>query len=136
MRSLDFVHPHEWKTRASTLRSAPSLGHKNKYSSESTSSRAVGNDHFCDTTKRALQRPTPLYKEGSPLYHRRVWSPKYGETQPRPPPAPRLGGQAEETPQIVRHPLSWWFRLGICRFEPHFLLKPNRNLLSSNWLHW
>ena len=30
----------------------------------------MGNDHFCDTTKRASQRPTPHIKRGIPLYHR------------------------------------------------------------------
>ena len=33
--------------------------------------RAVGNDHFCDTTKRASQRLTPHTKGEVPLYHRR-----------------------------------------------------------------
>ena len=30
----------------------------------------MGNDHFCDTTKRASQRQTPLIKGEIPLYHR------------------------------------------------------------------
>ena len=33
-------------------------------------SRAVGNDHFCDTTKMASQRLTPHIKGEIPLYHR------------------------------------------------------------------
>ena len=32
--------------------------------------RAVGNDHFCDTTKRASQRLSPHIKVEIPLYHR------------------------------------------------------------------
>ena len=32
--------------------------------------RAVGNDHFCDTTKRASQRLTPHIKGEIALYHR------------------------------------------------------------------
>ena len=30
----------------------------------------MGNDHFCDTTKRASQRLTPRIKGEIPLYHR------------------------------------------------------------------
>ena len=32
--------------------------------------RVVGNDHFCDTTKRASQRLTPHIQGEIPLYHR------------------------------------------------------------------
>ena len=32
--------------------------------------RVVGNDHFCDTTKRASQRQTPHIQAEIPLYHR------------------------------------------------------------------
>ena len=32
--------------------------------------RAVGNDHFCDTAKRASQRLTPHIQGETPLYHR------------------------------------------------------------------
>ena len=54
------------------------------------SNRAVGNDHFCDTTQRVSQR-LPPFEQGIPLYHRsgwinplipQLWSPKRQLTQP------------------------------------------------------
>ena len=37
---------------------------------KSAKDRAVGNDHFYDTTKRVSQRLPPPFKQGIPLYHR------------------------------------------------------------------
>ena len=41
-----------------------------KHLTVSDPTRAVGNDHFCDTTERASQRLFSSYKGGIPLYHR------------------------------------------------------------------
>ena len=61
------VHPCACRTHiCRTLSTCESM----KLTKTRVANRAVGNDHFCDTTKRASQKLTTHIKGEIPLYHR------------------------------------------------------------------